>query len=315
MTAETMKSRSQPLLVIFGITTSIVLIYGIWHTMGSAEKRYLLISADDAGMCSAVNLATAEALQHGVVGSASIMVVCPGFEEFASYAVAHPEYDYGVHLVLTSEDPENRWTPLLGTAVPSLTRMDGSFWRKSEDVAEHALAEEVEPELEAQIYRAIDRGIHISHLDHHMWVLLQRPDLLQIFVRLGLKFRVPLRVHRQFVAEECGKGLENSEEYCRIIQPLVDRGDRLIDFIETSNYVVSPEEKWKYYLDALSKIPPGVSEFVIHCSVSRPGMKLPTAADRREADYLVFTSTQIQSAIRQLGIDVINWKKLDELRR
>lgn len=287
----------------------------IWSAFKAVDAQYLIVTTDDAGLCPAVNEATIKALEYGLVSSATIMVVCPGFDEFAKYAAAHPEHDYGVHLVLTSENPDFQWGPLLGRAVPSLVRTDGSFRRRSQDVAQHAVAEEVGRELEAQIRRALDRGIRVSHLDHHMWVMLQRPDLLEVFVKLGLEFQIPLRIHREFVAEECGAALQNAEEYQRLIQPLVDRGDRLFDFIESNNYSVSPKNKERYYINALRKLPTGVSEFVIHCAVNRPGELVPSALDRREADFRVFTSGGMRDEIKQLGVQVISWKELAELRR
>ncbi|WP_010587006.1 polysaccharide deacetylase family protein [Schlesneria paludicola] len=287
----------------------------IWSAFVAANAQYLIVTADDAGLCPAVNDATIKALEFGLVSSATIMVVCPGFDEFAEYAVAHPEHDYGVHLVLTSENPDFRWGPILGAAVPSLVRMDGSFWRRSQEVAQHAVAEEVGRELEAQVRRALDRGIRVSHLDHHMWVMLQRPDLLDVFVKLGLEFQIPLRIHRDFVAEECGAALQKAEEYKRLIQPLVDRGDRLVDFIESNNYNVSPKNKERYYVNALRKLPTGVSEFVIHCAVNHPGGFLPSALDRREADFRVFTSEGMRNEIKRLDVQIISWKELAELRK
>lgn len=310
-----MKSRSRVLwiglvLVVWGIAQ-----WFIWRAMEAADARYLIITADDAGLCPAVNEATVQALEFGLVKSTSIMSVCPGFDEFADYAVAHPAYDYGVHLVLTSENPDFSWGPILGASVPSLVRADGAFWRKSEEVAEHADAGEVAQELEAQVRRVLDRGITVTHLDHHMWVLLQRPDLFEVFVKLGLEFNVPLRIHRDFIKEECGGALQDANEYQRIIKPLVDRKDVLIDFIETNNYLVAPQNKSVHFTNALRTLPPGISEFVIHCSVNRPGMAMPSGVDRRAADLKVFTSREIRDEIRQLGIRVVDWKELVELRK
>ena len=273
-------------------------------------RRQVLIHADDAGLCAAVNEATIRGLEEGLVSSTSIMVPCPGFEEFARYAVAHPERDFGVHLVLTAENRSIRWGPVLKEGVASLMQPDGSFWHKSEQVAEHARADEAEQELRAQVQQALDRGIRTSHLDHHMWVLLQRPDLLEVYVRLGEEFRLPIRLHRTFTPSECGAALQDRAIYERLIQPAVARGTPLMDFIDSNNYHVRPNRKLSHYVNALRSLPPGLSEIVIHCSVNRPGLPLPGAADRRAADTAVFTSKEIRDEIRRLGLQVVGWKDL-----
>src|SRR5216117_396380 len=148
-----------------------------------ADSKLLILHADDLGAAHAIDAASFDALDHGAVSSASIMVPTPWITEVAAYARAHPNADLGLHLTLTSEWETYRWGSVASRdRVASLLDPDGTFPNEDSVVATRAKLEEIEIELRAQVERALALGIHPTHLDSHMGSLFTTPALLATYV-------------------------------------------------------------------------------------------------------------------------------------
>jgi hypothetical protein len=275
------------------------------------SERYIVITSDDAGMLPSINQATIDAMDHGLVSSCSIRVDGPAFEQFARYAAAHSEKDYGVHLSLNCERDVNRWGPVLDKSrVPSLVDSHGYFWRRTWETAQHAKIAEVEAELRAQIDRCRSAGVRLTHLDHNMFVLCWRSDFLRLYVRLGIDYNLPVRYS---VALPSPGDLDPADKellkaYREGLEKLRSRKMPVFQAVDTSNYQVPPAEKRRYYFELLPKLQPGVSEILMHCAYDRPGLERAPAADRREADTRVFMSQDTADFLARQGIRVINWR-------
>lgn len=276
-------------------------------------KRCVIIHADDAGMSHSVNRATIAAMEQGIVSSASIMVPCPWFKEFAAYAKAHPEKDYGIHLTLNSEWENYRWGPVAAReTVPSLVDPEGYLWDNVALVAENVKADEVRVELRAQVQRAIDFGVPLSHLDTHMGALISRPDLIEAYVDTGIEFNLPV-----FFLRNPGDEVLPPAVMVRaagLIQKLEQHHLPILDTM-TQLYTREPfEQKRQQYLDAITNTGPGVRYVIIHCGYDDEELRAITASSKlRDTDRRVFMDPEFIEKVKASGVEVVTWKQAREL--
>lgn len=280
------------------------------------QPRYVIIHADDAGMSHSVNMATIAGLESGVVTSASIMVPCAWFTEFAKYAKENPQHDYGIHLTLTSEWNFYRWGPVTSKdKVPSLVDEDGYLWDNSRLVAENVKAEEVEIELRAQIDRAKQFGVPLSHLDTHMGSLFSRPDLVKVYVKLGLEYDLPVLFMKNIpaaIGKEYPGLAAGTEELAELLKkknlPLLDS---VLQFYGGKTH----EQRKMNYMNALRDMGPGVNELIIHCGYDNEELRAITnSAARRNGDRIIFSSAETAAFLKSNNIKLLSWKQFRKMQ-
>jgi chitin disaccharide deacetylase len=279
------------------------------------NDRYVIIHSDDAGMSHSVNMATQIALEKGTVSSASMMVPCPWFKEFAAYAKEHPQYDYGIHLTLNSEWNVYRWGPVAPSdQVASLVDPEGYLWKGVDEVARHAKADEVKIELKAQIDKALAFGVPLSHLDTHMGALVSRPDLVAVYVELAQQYDLPILFFKSLSKEMRTEYPAIAERFETSVAQLTERKlpllDGLLQFYGGNNL----ELREKTYFDALKNLKPGVTQLIIHCGYDNDELRAITDSSvRRDHDRRLFTEDKTQQWINDERLKIITWRQFREL--
>lgn len=283
----------------------------------TATARKLIVHVDDAGLCHAANVATIAGLESGLVTSTSIMMPCSWAPEFAEYARKHPEYCYGVHLTLNCEWDGYRWGPVAGrSVVPSLVDPDGYLWGSVSDIAKHAKAEEVEIELRAQIDLAKQLKIPLSHIDTHMGAVMARPDIVAVYVKLGLEYDLPFLWLRKMNQIEklayphLATMLDNV--VAQLDQQKLPVLDSMLQFYGGDDLVKREDT----YLKAIEGIGPGVCQLIIHSAVDGDELAAITTSHlRRNHDHELFSRAEVRDKIVAEGIELTSWKQLTDQAR
>jgi predicted glycoside hydrolase/deacetylase ChbG (UPF0249 family) len=283
----------------------------------AADERIAIVHCDDIGMCHAANVGAFEALDRGPATCGSVMVTCPWFPEAAAMARERESVDLGVHLTLTSEWPHYRWGPVTGaTHVPSLVDAHGCFPRTAAEAIAGADLAEVETELRAQIERALDAGIDVTHLDAHMGTVLM-PPLIEVYARLALEFRLPVFAIRPDATLLAGLGHANAGDvFGRILDHFEASGGPILDHMDANSLHFDPGEGADHNARRLAGLPQGVSYLI--CHPARGGDELDAIAPEahcREFERTFYGGTTGAEALAAEGIRTLGMRPLRDLMR
>lgn len=294
-------------LAALGQGEALSLVERLGHPKGS---RLLIINGDDAGMCHTANVATIESMEKGLMTSATIMVPCPWFPEMARYAREHPEKDFGIHLCQTSEWKGYRWGPVaMRSEVPGLMDPDGYFWHEVPQVYASAKPEEAYVESRAQIRKAMEAGVDVTHLDSHMGTLQMNPAYVEQYLRLAVEFNLPVRMASQETLEKNGGG--------QMRAAFGRKGIVMPDDFVWEDLKDMPRDVKGYWKRKLTTLKPGVTELYIHAGMPTDELKAITGSWRtRSEEFEVFTrDPEIRALLEREGVIRIGWRELRTLQR
>lgn len=292
-------------------------------------EKYLIINADDFGMCRSANLATFDLFEKGGISSATVMVPCGWATEACKWAAKNPQHAVGVHLTFTSEWGQYKWGPVGRCNNDSLCDEYGFFYPENDEFEEHCDIDEVDLEIRAQVGRAVKLGLKPSHLDNHMGSLYGlngnyevMPKTFEVCGDLGYAFRMFRRFRPEDVPEDFPDDIPVDMAQMLIdgyAQCADDNNVPLIDnllFPQWSEETMADYEKYREHIyDRLSNVPEGISETFIHPALESDEIKGITALWRtRVWEHKLFLDPKTRQHLESKGVQYINYHDVVKIR-
>lgn len=296
------------------------------------EKKYVILNADDFGMCHSGNLAVMDLFRCGGLSSSTIMAPCSWCREAVVFAKENPQYAIGVHLTTTSEWKNYRWAPVASGSTASLRDEEGYFWHESDQFEENADIDEVKQECIAQIEKLKNLGLTPSHLDNHMGSLYGiekgRFEFLQLAVEIASEYHLPFRLPGKFTDAQFENQMLGIKIDKSIVQALFDqfgkftaeKGVATPDYLMPGDWAGPQRESFENYREYIyelyrSFVPDAVTETYIHPAMETEELKSITGSwQHRVWEYELFKDEKTHDFLKSIGVTLINYRDLAKMR-
>ncbi len=298
--------------------------------------KFLIVNADDFGMCKSANEAVFELFREGNLLSSTIMMPCPTAKDAVEFSVANPQYAIGIHTTLTSEWKEYRWKPL--TDGKSLLDEEGFMWHESDLVEKNAKTSEIEAEVRAQIDLAHSMGMKPSHIDNHMGSLYGnrtgRFGLLKLAYKIcgsyGYAYRMFIKADKSVLpagvplfALKAAAALSKhwAEKYkVPVIDYLLfpDWGvmNKKLNLGKSGDFQKDYLKYREEILKIWTSIPEGITETFVHPALNTPELRSITHSwYQRVWEYQLMKDPYTHKYLKDHGITLISYRDLIEIRK
>lgn len=284
--------------------------------------KRLIVNADDLGLTRGVNRAIAEAHQHGVLTSATLMANGPEFDDGATVAKANPALSVGCHVDLI------QLSPMLPAERLKTLAPGGRFRKGLPALAAAALRGHIDPdeitaEAIAQIRKLRSAGISVSHFDSHKHTHVF-PPVARALLRAAQQCGVAA-VRNPFEPRALISGMRIAARPGLLARAAAVRGLRVMGrrfrtMVEAAGMTTTDGTLgivFTGYMDQqilselIRHMPEGTWELVTHPGY--PDAKLEALGSltaSRETELRLLTSDETRRSLEDCGIQLISYEQL-----
>jgi chitin disaccharide deacetylase len=282
--------------------------------------KKLIITADDFGLCPAVNEAVEEAHRKGVLSTASLMVGAPATADAVDRARRLISLRVGLHLVLVDGSPT-----LAPHMVPGLVDARGEFSRHLFRAGINfffnpGIRGQLEREIRAQFQAFRKTGLSLDHVNCHNHMHLH-PTIGKLILKVGREYglsavRFPYepilpswRASRKGLGRKLLSGLFLWPWLALLKRQL--GGAR----VGSNHFVFGMNDSGNMNLERVLRLirflPPGVSEMYFHPATRRcPETDRDRENHSSEEELAALTSPAFRQALLDLDIQSIGFGDL-----
>ncbi len=283
--------------------------------------KFLIVNADDFGLTTGVNRAIIEGHTRGVITSATLMTNMPAFDEAVRLAKENPSLGVGLHFNVTQGKPVAN-----PSTVGSLINDRGEFFGGSEVLAKKLLIgklriDQVIVELRAQIEKAFDAGLRLTHIDSHKHSHAL-PQVCAAIVETISDYgigavRLPRErwffngQNRTLKLASQGVGALVLAQFCRMSAAKLRQSD-----VKTTDafFGIAQTGFWtrQWLLALIKRLPEGVSELMCHPGYDDDQLKTVETRLResRAEEFRLLTDPEIIETMRRRDVRLVNYSQL-----
>lgn len=277
-----------------------------------SKERFLILNADDFGMCHSTNEAISTLLTEGSITSASLMITCPWTLEAVRMVKQNPSMDVGIHFTHTSEWNVYKWGPLISN-MNTLVDENGYFPADTHAVVNQADPDQLREEAIAQMEFVLKLGLDPTNIDNHMGSM---HHVMGILLEVCEKYQLPLRYAKN------GYSFRTQENHEEIVALAEKKGILMPDHVEMLPFFAPEGEKPAYRItkeaamNCIRSLKPGVTELLFHPSLDTSELKAITDTwPLRRYEFDVFRDIEIKALLRSEDIQLIRWRDLRTQQR
>ncbi|MFR1757984.1 MAG: carbohydrate deacetylase [Thomasclavelia spiroformis] len=287
--------------------------------MGS---KYLIINADDFGICNSVNSAIFKLLKEKKISSATLMPNVNYYEEAVEWTVKNSD-NIGLHLTFLNDDSKFKYRSL--SRSESIENKYGYLFGDRIEFSKKLRYKDIKKEIDMQFNKLKNDGIKISHVDLHRYAIYPTYNPC-VYMYLCKKCReegkLPMRWARNGnVDVESGiASLCDTDNIAKFFAAISDLyGIPIPDYVfkfPYRNTFKTYSEKKMAFINMLRKLPDGINEVHIHPSVLSEEIKeINPTWQERVLEYEMMFDDEIKNEIEKLNIKLITYKDINRINK